>query len=162
VGCGFRIRPHAHAHAPCGMVRDGPGMRVPGCGCAQRGEARSTTRHPMHPTQDPRPGARGGTRLAEAGALLSCFSAMQPSFAFEVAVPAPVLQEVRHRAERWIVVRRAAVLDMFSWDAQFVVNYFIERNVQRRRKSRCRFSVCRKGSTALLPTRSSGELRFMA
>jgi hypothetical protein len=51
---------------------------------------------------------------------------------------------------------------MLAWAAQFLVNYFIERNAQRRRKSRCRFSVCRKGSKAHLPTRSSGELRFTA
>jgi hypothetical protein len=49
---------------------------------SQGGEARSTTRHP---TQDPRPGeAPDWLKLS-----LAIFTAMQPSFAFEVTVPAP-------------------------------------------------------------------------
>jgi hypothetical protein len=48
----------------------------------QRGEAHSTTRHP---TQDPRPGeAPDWLKLS-----LAVFTAMQPSFAFEVTAPAP-------------------------------------------------------------------------
>ena len=48
----------------------------------QGGEARSTTRHP---TQDPRPGEAPDWLKPS----LAVFTAMQPSFAFEVTVPAP-------------------------------------------------------------------------
>jgi hypothetical protein len=51
-------------------------------------------------------------------------------------------------SRRFAIELSARLLDMFSWDAQFVVNYFIERNAQRRRKSRCRFSVCIAYSTS--------------
>jgi hypothetical protein len=71
----------ARRHSPIVEV----GSLVFGPGLAQRGEARSaTTTRPK--TQDPRPGEVPD--WLELRLSLAVFTAMQPSFAFEVTAPA--------------------------------------------------------------------------